>query len=110
MACQKFLNMPITALGKINLRNFQPKIKLNSITYNVHVFDFGDLPNITEKTANVPTLFVIQKDALIFSLCGYDDASIIKDNLVVAQGDTSFPNGFKNFIGFKDLKSINNLK
>jgi len=110
IACQKFLDIPITALSKINLRNFQPKVKINSTTYNVHVFDFGFLPAITEEESNFPTLFVIKKETLTFSLCGYADTSTIKNNLVTSQGDTSSPNGFKNFIGFKDLINISDLK
>lgn len=46
MALQKHLNIELIDLGKANLTDFQPHIKLNGKKILVNVFDFGKLPLI----------------------------------------------------------------
>lgn len=110
-ACQKHLNIGISDLSELNLRDFSPRIKINDKTLLINVFNFGELPFIDlNDNNNNPTIFVIQKDKLTFMICGFAESEFIRDNLIESTEATSSSKNFKSFVGFKELQSINFLK
>jgi hypothetical protein len=52
---------------------------------------------------------VIQKDKSTFSICGYGDKEMILNNLVDSSNETVNSVNLKNFIGFSDLKPIEEI-
>ena len=109
IACQKHLNIPITEIAKLNLKDFTPQIHTQNKTYDIQVFDFGKLPDIELDSIQNSMIFVIQKDKSTFSICGYGEKQLILDNLVNSSSETVKSIDLKNFIGFKYLKPIEEI-
>jgi hypothetical protein len=53
-------------------------IEYNRISYKILVFNFGEIPIITE--INFPIIFVVQKDNQKYSICGFADLGVLKDH------------------------------
>ncbi len=110
IACQKHLNIPITEIDKLNLKNFTPQIQGQNTIYDVKVFDFGKLPDLEFDSIQNAIIFVIQKDKSTFSICGFAEKQLILENLVNSSSETVKSVNLKNFIGFSALKPISEIK
>ncbi|WP_411894101.1 hypothetical protein [Winogradskyella sp. A2] len=109
VACQKHLNIKITTIDELNIKDFKPQIQGKNGIYDIKVFDFGSLPVLEFTTIRNPIIFVIQKDKSTFSICGYGDKEMILNNLVDSSNETVNSVNLKNFIGFSDLKPIEEI-
>ena len=109
VACQKHLNIKITTIDELNIKDFKPQIQGKNGIYDIKVFDFGSLPVLEFTTIRNPIIFVIQKDKSTFSICGYGDKETILNNLVDSSNETVNSVNLKNFIGFSDLKPIEEI-
>jgi hypothetical protein len=109
VSCQKHLNLGITTINELNIKDFKPQLLGKDGVYDIKVFDFGSLPVLEFKTILNPIVFVIQKDKSTFSICGYGDKEMILNNLVDSSNETVNSVNLKNFIGFSDLKPIEEI-
>ncbi|MEO9481015.1 MAG: hypothetical protein ABJO28_17175 [Maribacter dokdonensis] len=109
LICQKHLKLEILKIQEIDIKDFKPVLKVNDISYEILVFDFGTLPLIEPKEIKNPIIFIIQKDKSTFSICGFADEDTVSNNLIDAVEETVNTKNLKNFIGFKKLKPINDI-
>ncbi|MCA0131144.1 hypothetical protein LBU54_01005 [Winogradskyella sp. D23] len=109
VACQKHLNIKVTSIDELNIKDFKPQIEGKKDIYDIKVFDFGALPALELSTIKNPLIFVIQKDKSTFSICGYGNRDLVLDNLVDSNNETVNSVSLKNFIGFSDLKPIEEI-
>jgi len=109
IAIQKHLNLPLEDITKIDFSNFRSKLKINNEIIDVFVFEFGTLPLINIDEINNKTFFVIQKDRITFSLCGFATTDIIKKNLIKTSIERSSQANNMNFNGFKFLNKSEDL-
>ena len=109
VACQKHLNITVTTIDDLNIKDFKPQIEGKNALYDIKVFDFGALPVLELKSIINPIIFVIQKDKTTFSICGYGDKDLVLKNLVDSNNETVNSVSLKNFIGFSDLNPIEEI-
>ena len=109
VACQKHLNIPVTTIDDLNIKDFKPQIKGKNGLYDIKVFDFGALPVLDLNGIKNPLIFVIQKDKSTFSICGYGNMDLVLNNLVDSNNESVNSVSLKNFIGFGDLKPIEEI-
>jgi len=105
IACQKFMKMPVSDIISIDLNNFNPSITLNSTIIPLFIFEYGQLPQLTENDLLSSKIFIIKKENLSYIICGFASFNVIQNNLIISNKSKST---FK-FTGFNQLLQLNEL-
>jgi hypothetical protein len=102
LACCNLLKLDIPSIEVI-LKMDKPIIEIDKVKYTLIVFEFGELPQI--ESSDNPSILVLKKDKLTYSICGIASEEIMKNsaNYTVDKGRRFFT-GFENLIELKEVK------
>ena len=102
LSCCNLLKLDNPAIEVI-LKMEKTNIEIDQATYNIIVFEFGELPQI--ESSEYPSILVLKKDKLNCSICGVASTDILKSdkNYSVEKGKRFFT-GFENLIELKEVK------
>lgn len=108
ITCNKYLGIDVN-IKDIKIADLKPKITIKNLSFDIVVFEFGELPVVDKSNIENNCIFVLKKNEIDFQICGYANKKVVIDNLVEVNKVDNFGQVNECFTGFNQLQNIREL-